>query len=97
MAQGAPPRLRMPGHNRPINPGAPNGDVNAELPEGRRQLDWDPSEQHRRGPLFPLDPRAGIVHADGLSRDLQPLLRRGDSPLEGGRAQGHRLGVLRIA
>ena len=34
---------------------------------------------------------------DVLTCDLQPLLRRGDRPLEGGRAQGHRLGVIRIA
>ena len=40
--QGAPPRLHAPGQNRPRDPGAPNGDVNAELAEGRCQRDGAP-------------------------------------------------------
>ena len=95
--KGAPSRFQAPGQHRPRDLGAPNGDVDAELAESRRHQDRDSPEQNRRGALFPLDPGAGIVHADVLARDVQPLLRCGDRPLEGGRAQGHLLGVIRIA
>ena len=49
------------------------------------------------GRLVPLDPGARLVHADVLPYDPQPLLRRGDRLPEGGRAEGHRLGVIRVA
>ena len=85
-AKGAPSRFQAPGQHRPRDPRAPNGDVDAELAESRRQRDPGSREQDGRGALFPLDPGARFVHADVLSRDLQPLLRRGDRLLEGGRA-----------
>ena len=76
--QGAPPRLHAPGQYRTRGLGAPNGDVHAELAEGRHQRDGGPPDQHRQGALFPLDPGARLVHADVLPCDPQPLLRRGD-------------------
>ena len=84
--QGALPRLQTPGPQRTRGLGASNGDVDAQLAEGRCHWDGDPPEQHRRGALFPLDPGARLVHADVLPRDPQPLLRRGDRFVDGGRA-----------
>ena len=95
--QGAAPRLLTPGQHRARGHGASNGDFDAELAEGCRQWDGNPPEQHRRGALFSPDPGAGLVHADVLSRDPQPLFRRGDHFLEGGRAQGRCLGVVCVA
>ena len=95
--KGAPSRFQALGQHRPRDSRAPNGDVDVELAESCRQRDRDSPEQDRRGALSPLDLGAGFVHADVLACDLQPLLPRGDRPLEGGRAQGHRLGVIRIA
>ena len=96
-AQGAPSRLQAPGQHQSRDLGASNCDVDAELAESRRQRDGDPPEQYGRGALLSLDPGAGLVHADVLPSDPQPLLRRGDRVLECGRAQGHRLGVVRVA
>ena len=96
-AEGAPARLQEPGQHRPRHLGAPNGDVDAKLAEGIRQRDRDTPEQDRWGTLFPLDPGARLVRAHVLARDLQPLLRRGDRPLQGGRAQGHCLSVVYIS
>ena len=50
----------------------------------------------------PMEGQRGDQGADGslpgvLPRDPQPLLRRGDRVLECGRAQSHRLGVVRVA
>ena len=96
-AKGTPQRFQAPGHDRPLDAGGPNGDVDAELAESRRRRDQGSPAQDCRGALFPLDPRAGLVHMDVPSRDVQPLLRRGDRPREGARAQGQQLGVTRIA
>ena len=67
------------------------------LAESHCPRDWDTPEHDRRGALFPLEPGAGLVHADVLARDLQPLLCRGDRPLQGGRAQGKCVGIIRRA
>ena len=96
-AESAPSRFQATGEHRPSNYETPNGDVDAKLAETRYQRDRGTQEQHRSGALFTLDLGARIVHADVLARDMQPLLRRGDRPLQGGRAQGHYLGIVRMA
>ena len=96
-ARGVLSRFEAPGRHRPRDPGAPNGNADAELAESRRQRVPDSPEQDRRGTVFTLDPAVGFVHPGVLARDLQPLLRRGDRPLKVGRAQGHCLGSIRIA
>ena len=41
------------GTHRPRDPGAPNGDVDAELAEGRRQRDRDSPERAAGAPCSP--------------------------------------------
>ena len=72
-------------------------DVAAKLAESRRQRERDTPEQDCRGAPFALDTGAGLDHADVLARELQPVLRLGDRPLQGGCAQRHYLNIVRIA
>ena len=89
-------RLQPLGKDRAGSPRAADGHINAQLAEAICQRDGDAMQHECRGPGFPLDPVAILVHPEVLPRDLHPLLRRQDRPLQRGRTQGNSLGVVRV-
>ena len=75
-------------------PRATHGHVHTELAEVARHWEGVPAKEYRRGPLLALDLGAGIVHADVLPPDPQPLRCGRSGGLERRRPHGHCVGVV---